>query len=589
MNWVGGSRSRVILKQQRRKQKEFFEKKKLKSKMKLLEASSSPKSSAVSLDLLNLYVVNQISTKKDNAENVRKPVHVDMSGGLNIPVKRHNLELPVSPPRTQYTSNLDDIQNRLQKQVMDSRRQHLSEKAKYQNNLSQVTELTYADSSMGHEDDPAAALSAGPLSSSVFWSSNCTQSSKENFNTNLMWNSWEQSYEEKQEKQEGDISDQDPWMLKTPSQCIFKQSDTELQELFKPLNRPDYTNSASKNPVIMTSKEPESIERINEPFFSVVKEPAELVPPQDERHCSFLTMFEDESQPDHNNLSTTHFNPFVNQSSTANLFTGPDDRNQMTDRSFTYDTGEVHPAINAKGGSIDRHLKGIFTAPEQVLFNSNCISSASYKENREPYKTCLQAYHERQYYLAPPENREEPAKLEKHEAFTYHHSQQINLNEDLQSHSRKKSDKKNVKESAWRQGQLFGFEAFATVQEKEYKSGVSPKLHELKTDMESSPSSRSPSYSPRQTESCFSSSPDLSEEEDAAGKKECLSAQPWQIGKASLTTVEPRRSSPSGTSRGARVPQRGERAACEAPGRLHSVRQRAAARLRGLHVWGRDN
>lgn len=27
---------------------------------------SSPKSSAVSLDLLNLYVVNQISTKKDN-------------------------------------------------------------------------------------------------------------------------------------------------------------------------------------------------------------------------------------------------------------------------------------------------------------------------------------------------------------------------------------------------------------------------------------------------------------------------------------------------------------------------------------------
>lgn len=33
--------------------------------MKLLEVSS-PKSSAVSLDLLNLYVVNQIATKKEN-------------------------------------------------------------------------------------------------------------------------------------------------------------------------------------------------------------------------------------------------------------------------------------------------------------------------------------------------------------------------------------------------------------------------------------------------------------------------------------------------------------------------------------------
>lgn len=33
--------------------------------MKLL-GDSSPKSTAVSLDLLNLYVVNQISTKKDN-------------------------------------------------------------------------------------------------------------------------------------------------------------------------------------------------------------------------------------------------------------------------------------------------------------------------------------------------------------------------------------------------------------------------------------------------------------------------------------------------------------------------------------------
>ncbi|XP_059581545.1 uncharacterized protein C12orf40 homolog [Alligator mississippiensis] len=111
MNWVGGSRSRIILKQERRKQKEFFEKKKLRSKMKLLGVSSSPRSSTVSLDLLNLYVVNQIASKKDNTDSIRKPVYVDMSRGIKIPVKRYNMELPVSPQRASYKTNLDDIQN----------------------------------------------------------------------------------------------------------------------------------------------------------------------------------------------------------------------------------------------------------------------------------------------------------------------------------------------------------------------------------------------------------------------------------------------------------------------------------------------
>nr|XP_009664290.1 PREDICTED: uncharacterized protein C12orf40 homolog [Struthio camelus australis] len=552
-------RSRIILKQERRKQKEFFEKKKLKSKMKLLGVSSSPKSSAVSLDLLNLYVVNQISTKKDNAGDVKKPVHIDMTGGIKIPLRRHNIELPMSPPRTQYhPSNLDDIQNRLQKRVLDSRRQHLSEKVKYQHNLSQVAELTHVDSSMEHEDDTARAFSACPLSSTVFWSSNCTQSSKENFNTNLMWNPWEQTYEEKQEKQAGNTSDQDPWISKTPSQCIFRKSDTVLQELFNPLNRPDYLNSASPNPVMMTSKESESSERINEPIFGVVKETAELIPTQDEHDCSFLAMFEDDSQPVHNNLSS-HFNPFVNQSSTANFFIDPDDRNQMTNRSFTYDTREVHPAVSAKRCSVDRHLKGIFTAPEQVLFKSNSTSSASYKE---PPKTYLQDNHKRQYYFIPSENKEKPAKLEQNEAFTHHHGQQINLKENAQNHSRKKSDSSNVKESAWRQDQLFGFEEvsvslvsiihiFVIVS---FPPRLFPKLKASSEsrDVESSLSSQSPSYSPRQTDSCFSSSPDVSEEEDTDNKKEYRNEQSFQKDNANLTSAaastEPPKTSHTGTA-----------------------------------------
>lgn len=43
---------------------------------------------------------------------MRKPVHVDITEDEKKPIKRHNLELPMSPLRTQHKSNLDDLQSR---------------------------------------------------------------------------------------------------------------------------------------------------------------------------------------------------------------------------------------------------------------------------------------------------------------------------------------------------------------------------------------------------------------------------------------------------------------------------------------------
>ncbi|XP_032852147.2 uncharacterized protein C12orf40 homolog [Tyto alba] len=503
--------------------------------MKLLGVSS-PKSSAVSLDLINLYVVNQISTKKDNTENTRKPAHVDITENVKIPVRRHNIELPMSPLRTQHMSNLADIQNRLQKQVLDSRRQHLSEKVKYQHNLSQVTELKYDDSSMEHEDNIARPFSACPLPSSGFWSSNCTHL-EENFNTNLMSNTWEQTYEEKLQNQPGNSSDQDPWITKPPSQCIFRKSDTVPQELFKPMHRLGYMNSARKNPAIMTSNESENSEGIKEPLFGVVKETAELKAPQDGSDCSFLALFEDESQSIHNNPSTKYFNPFVNQSNTAIFFIDPDDEDQMTNRNYPYDTREAYPAINAKKNFVDRHLEGIFTAPEQVLFKSNAASSASYEKTSGLHETHLQDCHEGQQYFIPSKKKEKPANLEKIETFAYHHDQEINLEENVQNYSRKKSDDESVKESAWRQNQPFAFEEFTAAREKACKFGVSSNLHKMEEDVDSSLSSQSPCYSPRQTEGCFSSSPGMSEEEDTPKRKEILNDQSSQISDATLASA----------------------------------------------------
>ncbi|OWK52858.1 hypothetical protein RLOC_00006417 [Lonchura striata] len=425
--------------------------------MKLLEVSS-PKSSAVSLDLLNLYVVNQLSTKKDNtgefwpsiditntfiAENVRKPVHIDIIEDERKTIKRHNLELPRSPLRTQHKSNLDDLQSRylykignsyailrfwerLQKQVLDSRRQHLSERVKYQHKLSQVMELGYVDSSMENEENMARVFSACPLSSSGFQLSNCTQLSEENFNTKLMGNNWEQIFEKKMQNQPGNSFDQDPWNTKPPSQCIFRKSDTVPQELFKPFNskmfffypcytslptpRPDYLNSARKNPVIIGSNEPENSEGIKEPIFDTVKETAEL---KDGSGFSFLALFEDESQPIQNNPSTKHFYPFFNQSNNDIFFTVPDVQNQITNRTNSCDTRRVYPAINAKEDSVDRPLEGIFTAPEQVFFKSNNVSSTSYKDTRALHKTHRQNCHEGQHYFLPCEKKERRANIEK--------------------------------------------------------------------------------------------------------------------------------------------------------------------------------
>ncbi|XP_071589996.1 regulator of DNA class I crossover intermediates 1 [Heliangelus exortis] len=538
MNWVGGSRSRIILKQERRKQKEFFEKKKLKSKMKLLGVSS-PKSSAVSLDLLNLYVVNQISVKKDNTENPRKPVHIDITENVKIPGKRHNIELPMSPPRMKHLSNLDDIQNRLQQQVLDSRRQHLSEKVKC-HNLPQVTDLRYADSSMEHQDNIARSFSACPLSSSGFWSPNCSQFSEENYNTNLMGSTWEQTYEEKLQNQTGNSFAQDPWITKPPSHCIFTKSDTVPQELFNPLHRLDCMNSTRKNPVIMTSNESENSEGIKELLFDVVKETAELKAPQDGSDCSFLALFEDVSKPIQNIPSTEHFNPFVNQSSGAIFTIDTNDGNQMTNRNYQYDTREAYCAISATNNSVDRHLEGVFTAPEQLLFKSNDVSSANYEQTSGHHKTHLQDCYEGQHYFIPSENKEKPANLEKIETFGYHHDHQINLKENLQNHFRKNSEDESVNESAWRQRQPFGYEQFTAAQEKEYKPAVSSNLHKTEKDVESSLSSQSPSYSPRQTESCFSSSPDTSEEEDTAKKKEYINEQSLKITDDNLVSASAR-------------------------------------------------
>ncbi|XP_026779342.3 uncharacterized protein LOC113532250 [Pangasianodon hypophthalmus] len=98
MNWVGGWRSRVMKSSDTRKQKEFFEKKRMQNRHNVLAPPpASPKKGNVgNMDLLTMFIVNQIALKK---EHTGKPklTHLPKSKGIHKSMGGESLELPMSP------------------------------------------------------------------------------------------------------------------------------------------------------------------------------------------------------------------------------------------------------------------------------------------------------------------------------------------------------------------------------------------------------------------------------------------------------------------------------------------------------------
>uniref|UniRef100_A0AAY5LB15 Uncharacterized protein n=1 Tax=Esox lucius TaxID=8010 RepID=A0AAY5LB15_ESOLU len=96
MNWVGGSRNRFMMRNDMKKQREFFEKKKIQRKMKTLGIATSPEgASSGSMDLVNLFIVNQIAIKKENKDQTNITHITDERGAKTMRVR--TLELPMSP------------------------------------------------------------------------------------------------------------------------------------------------------------------------------------------------------------------------------------------------------------------------------------------------------------------------------------------------------------------------------------------------------------------------------------------------------------------------------------------------------------
>ncbi|XP_049638830.1 uncharacterized protein C12orf40 homolog [Suncus etruscus] len=221
MNWVGGSRTRILTKQERRKQKEYFEKKKLKSKMKLLGMLSPVKHSAVSLDLLNLYIVNKISCQKKTTETVRRPTHVNMNKDVKMPFRKQNLEFPMSPPSRPSNLCIDDLGDNTHYQIPGNKEEH---------GTAQLHNVNYSNTLASKLYDNRDALSSSYKTGPLFGRLNSPG------NRNLLSGrpvvNNEAGGSTVERRQPDFLTD------KQPTQSIWRESAKEVPEFLEDVNQP---------------------------------------------------------------------------------------------------------------------------------------------------------------------------------------------------------------------------------------------------------------------------------------------------------------------------------------------------------------
>ncbi|KAL7882827.1 hypothetical protein SRHO_G00004850 [Serrasalmus rhombeus] len=178
MNWMGGSRSRFMKSSDMKKQKEFFEKRRMQKKLIHLQPPASPKGgNAGNIDLLTMFIVNQIALKK---EHTGKPkiAHLTSLKGTQKCMGQEPLELPMSPCSP---SRLSLVQSEPHYSVhtvgLKKRKQSLLEEFKFKP-LSPVLEANQSDNSASdykqrhhhHQGSVSSFSSASPTPSEAFQS-----------------------------------------------------------------------------------------------------------------------------------------------------------------------------------------------------------------------------------------------------------------------------------------------------------------------------------------------------------------------------------------------------------------------------------
>ncbi|XP_032711252.1 uncharacterized protein C12orf40 homolog isoform X2 [Lontra canadensis] len=430
MNWVGGSRTRVLIKQERRKQKEYFEKKRLKSKMKLLGVSSPVKNSTLSLDLLNLYMVNHISCQKKTPETVRKPIHVNMHRDIKMPLRKHNLELPMSPHCVPSNLCIDDINNRL-----GSKKEFAPV---------QLSKVNYSNSLVSKLSENQDALS--------------------------------------------------------PPHKI-----AQFGSLFKRLNSPDNRNFLTGRPVVVMDEECGSMNERKQSEFLTEKQSVQRIWGENRREVSdFLAGV---NQPTAS-LKSENCNSFIREN-VINLLNIDQQRIKETfDKCGDDSMGDICAITSYnKNDSTDRYVRSIFSDPELTV--SNSFNKTSCPEKCQPYKRYQEEYHnnERNTLSASFENNCYAPSSEKKGKFKCDY-QEKTPQKGSQKYPVNHMGNMSLEELCSKQSWDFGFgeilmEGRGTCSLEDRSTSAKKIYHD------SSQSSQSASYSPRPTDSCFSSSSEM--------------------------------------------------------------------------------
>ncbi|XP_027789874.2 regulator of DNA class I crossover intermediates 1 isoform X2 [Marmota flaviventris] len=497
------NRTRVLIKQERRKQKEYFERNRLKSKMKLLGVLSPAKNSTASLDLLNLYMVNQISCKKKTPETVKKPFHVNMNSNIKMLPKKRELELPMSPHCTPSKLCLDDVENNIHYQKLGN---------KEELGQVQLSQVKNSYSMFEPQFSKIEKCNFTPPSFSAELSSH-RHIPKQNLIPRIASSPQSLVYEKKQDGQLNNVDGSNSLVSK------INESQDELSSSYKPaqfgtlferLNSLENGNFLSKRSAIIMSEDFGNMNKRRQSDFIIEKQSIQQIWGENGKEVS--SFLENVNEPTHRLLSE-NCDSFVPQNM-INLLDLDQQRVKKTFDKCGYDSlGDICLVTSSdENHSIDGN-RSIFTAPEST-FSSSTLNKTSYPEKHQPNRNYQEKHNNNEIndfatcfedcYLISSEKK---GKLNNvyQEKTPQKNIQEYPVNSmgsvPLQELYSKQSWDLRLGEIVMEEGRTCSLKGRPTSTKK--------------ICLDSSQSSQSASYSPRPTDSCLSSSSEMpSEDED---------------------------------------------------------------------------
>ncbi|XP_006888297.1 PREDICTED: uncharacterized protein C12orf40 homolog [Elephantulus edwardii] len=466
--------------------------------MKLLGALSPAKNSTVSLDLLNLYIVNQISSKKEKPEIVRKPVHVNMNRDIKMPARKRDLELPMSPNCVPSKLCLDDTENSVHYQELGSKKEFGSVQS------SQVMDF---HSAFKPQFNKTGNCRFPPPSFSEELSSN-NHILKQNFAPGIAPIAYEKNPNEQFTNVNYSAS-----LPSTLNGCQGALSSSykraQFGTLFESLNSPGNENFLTERSAIIMSEDHGHLNERGE--TDLITEKQTMQPFWGENNKEVLNSIEDVNQPNSHILSE-NCDSFISQNmiNILNL-----DQQGIKENIDKYDCDSVGNICvftsSSKKDSTDRCVKSIFTIPKLTSSNS-AFNKRSYPEKSQANKNYQKEYNnnERKNINASFKKHCYPASSEKTGKFENNYQKKI-PQEKIQENIMNKT---SLGELHFQQPWETGYGEILMEDRGTSSLKARPASPE-KIYLDSSQSSQSTSYSPKQTDSCFSSSSEMpSEEED---------------------------------------------------------------------------